>query len=73
MKTLTKKDREVDIVLTYSEKVGGKPTVTIHATGDCSHHLVEGLFDIVDDLANMEKVGHQSDEWLVRRKPHEQS
>jgi len=70
MITLTKKDREVNITLTYSEKVGGQPTISLHGTGDCSHHLIEGLFDIIDDLANMEKVGHQSKEWIVRRLPY---
>ena len=69
MITLTKKDCEVDITVVYSEKVGGTPTVQIHGTGDCSHHLIEGLFDVIDKLANMEKVGHQAEEWIQRRLP----
>ncbi len=70
MIVLTKKDKEVDIVLQYSDKVGGKPTLQIYATGDFSHHLIEGVFDIVDKLASSEKVGHQSSEWIKRRIPY---
>lgn len=67
MIVLEKKDKEVDIVLQYSSKVGGQPTLQIHATGDFSHHLIEGVFDVLDKLASMENVGHQSDEWIKRR------
>ncbi len=70
MIVLKKKDKEVDIVLQYSIKVGGLPTLQIHATGDFSHHLIEGVFGIVDELASMENVGHQSSEWLKRRIPY---
>lgn len=59
---LNKKDKEVDIVLEYSEKVGGKPTIYIYGTGDFGHHLVKGTFDIVGKLASMEKIGHQPEE-----------
>lgn len=62
------KDKEVDISLEYQSKLGGKPTVRIYGTGDLSHHLVEGLFSIVDKLANTEKIGHQSDEWIKKRR-----
>ena len=64
---ITKKDKEVEITIRYSEKVGGKPTVELFGTGDCAHHLIEGVFDIVDKLATTEKVGHQSSEWIKRR------
>lgn len=73
MITFNKKDREVDISLTFSKKIGGQPTVAIHGVGDDTHHLIEGLFDIIDKLANMEEVGHQSEEWLMRRLSSENS
>jgi hypothetical protein len=63
MITLIKKDKEVDIKLEYSETIGGIPKVTIDATGDLSHHLIEGLFEILDRLARMETCSHQSEEW----------
>lgn len=64
---ITKKDKEVDITIKYEERIGGKPTVSLYGQGDCSHHLIEGLFDIIDKLASTEKVGHQSSEWIKRR------
>ena len=63
MITLVKKDKEIDITLTLSTPVGTKPKITIEATGDLLHHVVEGIFDIVDKLARMETIGHQSKEW----------
>jgi hypothetical protein len=49
--------------LTYSKTIGGKPKIYIEGEGDLEHHLVEGLFDILDRLARMENVSHQSKEW----------
>ena len=63
---LNKKDKEVDIKLTYSKTIGGKPKIYIEGEGDLEHHLVEGLFDILDKLARMESVSHQSKEWRDR-------
>ncbi|MCU0822114.1 MAG: hypothetical protein MUC95_06535 [Spirochaetes bacterium] len=63
---LKKKDKEVDITLKYSQTVGGRVKVDILGEGDLSHHLIEGLFDLVDRLARMEVVGHQSSEWRQR-------
>lgn len=63
MITLTKKDKEVDIKLELKTPIGGKPSIYIEGTGDLLHHLVEGIFDIVDRLARMETIGHQSSEW----------
>jgi hypothetical protein len=60
------KNNEVGISLKYSETVGGKIKIDILGEADLSHHLIEGLFDLIDKLARMEKVGHQSGEW--RRK-----
>ena len=64
---LIKKDKEIDIVIEYSNKIGGLPTIHLYGTGDFDHHLIEGCFDILDRLASMEKVGHQSSEWIKRR------
>ena len=63
MLTLTKKDKEVNITIEYNHTVGGKPKITMTGEGDLSHHLIEGCFDILDRLARMEQVGHQSKEW----------
>ena len=60
------KTKEVDITLKYSESIGGEVKIDILGTGDLSHHLVEGLFEVMDKLARQEKVGHQSDEWRKR-------
>ena len=60
-------NKEVNITLNYQKKVGGKYSVEIFGTGDLSHHLVEGLFEIVDKLASTESIGHQSDEWIKKR------
>ena len=60
---LTKKDKEVDITIKYSETIGNKPKLDLLGSGDCNHHLIEGCFDLLDKLAKMEKVGHQSSEW----------
>jgi hypothetical protein len=57
------KNKEVDITIQYSQKIGGKPNISLTGEGDLSHHLIEGCFDILDRLARMESVGHQSKEW----------
>ena len=57
------KNKEVDITLNYSRTIGDKPKVEIIGEGDLSHHLVEGLFDIIDKLARMEEVDHNSKQW----------
>lgn len=63
---LTKKDGEVDIKLTYTKTIGGLPKIVIEATGDLEHHVVEGMFDVLDRLARMESISHQSKEWKDR-------
>lgn len=63
---ITKKDKEVNITIKYSEPVGGKPRIDILGEGDFGHHLIEGVFDLLDKLARMEKIGHQSEEWRNR-------
>jgi hypothetical protein len=55
--------KEVDILLKYSESVGGKVKIDILGEGDLSHHLIESCFDLLDKLARTEKVGHSSEEW----------
>lgn len=60
------KNKEIDITLKYSSSVGGKVKIDILGEADLSHHLIEGLFDLIDKLARMETVGHQSDEWRTR-------
>jgi len=64
---LTKKDGEVEIKIRYQKKLGGRPTIELFGTGDFDHHLIEGCFDIIDKLASMEGVGHQSEEWIKGR------
>jgi hypothetical protein len=63
MLELRRKTNEVDIVLKYYQSVGGKCKVDILGHGDLSHHLVEELFALVDKLARVEMIGHQSSEW----------
>lgn len=60
---ITKKDKEVNITIKYSESYGEKPRIDILGEGDFGHHLIEGVFDLLDKLARMEKIGHQSEEW----------
>ena len=60
---INKKDNEVNIALKYSQTIGGKVKIDILGEGDLSHHLIEGVFDLIDKLARMEVVGHQSNEW----------
>ena len=64
---LNKVDKEIDICIKYSHTIGGKAKIDVLGEGDFSHHLIEGLYDLIDKLARMEKVGHQSDEWRKRR------
>lgn len=63
MITLHKKDKEVDIKLTYKDPLGGIPSVEIEGKGDLSHHLIEGLFEIVDKLSRMENCSHRQEEY----------
>jgi hypothetical protein len=63
MITLTSKNKEVEVSLVYSQELGSKPSISIEAKGDLSHHLIEGVFDILDKLAKMENCSHQSNEW----------
>lgn len=58
-----KKDKEVDIRLKYYKPEGKKIICSIYAEGDLSHHLIEGLFDIVDKLSLTEGTFHLSKEW----------
>jgi imidazoleglycerol phosphate dehydratase HisB len=63
MLELKRKTKEVDITIKYSDSIGGKVKVDILGEGDFSHHLIEELFGLIDKLARMETVGHQSSEW----------
>jgi hypothetical protein len=60
---IKQKTKEVDITLKYSQSVGGKVKIDILGEGDLSHHLIEELFGLIDKLARIETVGHQSFEW----------
>ena len=64
---LKKQDKEVNITLRYSESLAGPAKIDILGEADLSHHLIEGLFDLVDKLARMERIGHQSAEWQNNR------
>lgn len=63
---LKHKDKEIEILLQLKTAVGKKPKIYIEGEGDFLHHLVEGVFDIVDKLARMESIGHSSEEWRGR-------
>lgn len=63
MITLHTKDKEVDITLIYDHYLGDKPRIQITGTGDLSHHLIEGLFNVLDRLSKMEDCSHRSREW----------
>ena len=65
MITLNTKNKEIDITLKYSETLE-KVKIDILGEGDLSHHLIEGLFDLIDRLSRMEKVGHASKDWRTR-------
>jgi len=60
---LTKEDKETDIRLKYYKPEGKRLTVSIYAEGDLSHHLIEGLFNIIDQLSTLEGCSHLSKEW----------
>lgn len=60
---LRKENKEVEISLKYYKPEGKKPIVSIYATGGLSHHLIEGLFEIIDKLSVMEGCSHLSKEW----------
>ncbi len=58
-----KEDKEVKINLKYYKPEGKKIICNIYAEGDLSHHLIEGLFDIIDKLSLTEGCSHLSKEW----------
>lgn len=60
---LIRKDNEVDIELEFIHQIGSKPKVNITATGDLTHHLIEGLFQIVERLSKMENCCHRAEEY----------
>lgn len=60
---LKRKTKEVDITIKYSAPIGGRCKIDILGEGDFNHHLIEELFGLIDKLARMEMVGHQSAEW----------
>ena len=64
---IKQKTKEVDIILKYSETFGEKAKIDILGEGDLSHHLIEELFTLIDKLARMERIGHQSTDWRQRR------
>jgi hypothetical protein len=57
------KDKEVDIQLKFFAPIGKKPVISIYGTGDCNHHLIEGVFDLLDKISMTEDCGHLSKEW----------
>lgn len=60
---LKTKTNEVEIILKYSESIGNGVKINILGKADLSHHLIEELFILIDKLARMEYIGHQSKEW----------
>jgi len=67
---LKMKDNEVDIQLKYYQPLGGKIKCSIYAEGDLSHHLIEGLFSIIDKLSTQENCSHKSSEWKTNTKDY---
>ena len=63
---IRQKTKEVDITIKFSDTIGGPVKIDILGSGDFSHHLIEELFALIDKLARMEKVDHQSEEWRTR-------
>ncbi len=61
---LKRKDKEVDINLKFYKPLGKKLQISIIGEGDFSHHLIEALFDIIDELSGMENCCHLSKEWI---------
>ena len=60
---LKHKDKEIEILLQLKTPIGENPKIYIEGEGDFLHHLVEGLFNILDKLARMESIGHSSKQW----------
>jgi hypothetical protein len=60
---LRMQDGEVDIQIKYYASIGKKPVISVYGTGDCNHHLIEGMFEILDKLSLAEQGGHLSKEW----------
>lgn len=63
MLELKLKDNEVDIQVKYFAPIGKKPTISIYGEGDLNHHLIEGVFEIIDKLSLTEGCNHLSKEW----------
>ena len=61
------KNNEVDILLQLKTSFGDKPKIYIEGTAGLMHHLIEGVFDIVDKIAKTESIGHSSKEWKGER------
>jgi hypothetical protein len=57
------KTKEVNVELEYNEVLGKGHSVKITGTGDFSHHLIEGLFEIVERLSKMENCCHRKEEY----------
>lgn len=66
MITLSIDNTEAKVSLNYSETIGHRIKIELHGEADSSHHLVEACFDLVDKLARIEKISHQSEEWRKR-------
>ena len=56
-------NKEVSIIVQLKQEIGEKPKIYLEGEGDLLHHLIEGVFEIVDRLARMETIGHSSQEW----------
>lgn len=61
------KNNEIDILLQLKIAIGEKPKIYIEGTGNLLHHLIEGIFEIVDKLAKTESIGHTAEQWRGRR------
>ncbi len=56
-------DKEINIQLKYYKPEGKNLQISIYGEGDLSHHLIEGLFEIIDKLSAMEGCNHLSTQW----------
>lgn len=63
MLELKKEDKEVKICLKYYQPLGSKVRISIEGEGDLSHHLIEGLFELLDKLSAQENCSHRGKEW----------
>ena len=62
---LSIENKEISLTLDYTSKKGVRPSISILGHGDLSHHLIEGLFDIVDKLARIEGCCHKKEEYQI--------